>query len=87
MCTPLNRQSKLGSFGLTGASNESCERDAVALGHHVFFGNGHDGKPLFVAMDYEQFMLARNGMYLSWAVGGVLLIATIGLGIAYARKK
>ena len=87
-CAPLNCTSLFGTFGLFDDSKPGCDNaESLSLGKPKFYGkNAKTGLPLFVAMDYQNFQIARTGMTIASGLAVVLGVAVVVLGIKLAKK-
>jgi hypothetical protein len=78
-CAPLDPTSKLGSFFQYNTDLAPCTPAAARqIGKPLFFGR-HPAKdePIFVAMDFEQYEIARKGMAVATTVAIVLGAALV----------
>lgn len=85
-CPSLDATSKLGSFEQFRSDLAPCATGARQVGKPLFFGRSPAPKdePLYVAMDFEQYQIARKGMSIATTVAIVLGLALV---VVVLKKK
>ena len=82
VCDQLAQDVKLGQYSQFTVEQPRC-RGRVQIGRPLFFGKNSSGKrPLFVALDYEQYNIAKTGMFIASgtaiALGVALIVSVMG---------
>lgn len=87
VCSAITDSSLFGTYGLFDETKPGCDdADAFVMGKPRFYGkNNANGQPMFVALDYENFKIARTGMIISTCTAAVLGITTIVLAIKLSK--
>ena len=81
-CTPLPADVKLGNYARFSSGMPKCPDNHI--GKPLFFGRSNKDEPMYVAMDFEQYRIAKNGMTIATGVAVVLGIAFV---VALIKKK
>lgn len=83
VCPTIDAATKLGS--IPQYSTELAPCTAQQIGKPVFFGRRADkDEPLFVALDFEQYEIARKGMMIATTTAIVLGVSLV---FAVVMKK
>lgn len=87
-CSAITDSSMFGTYGLFDDTKPGCDgADAFMMGRPRFYGkNNANGQPMFVALDYVNFKIARTGIIISTCTAAVLGITTIVLAVKLAKK-
>ncbi len=87
-CSTITETSLFGTYKPFDASQPGCDdANAVVLGRPIFYGkNNANGQPMFVALDYEHFKIARTGMIISTCSAAVLGITAIVLAVKLSKR-
>lgn len=76
-CSPIDNSTRLGSFEQYRTNLAPCA--APQIGKPLFFGRrpAPQDEPLFVALDFEQYEIARKSMILATTAAAALGIALV----------
>ncbi len=87
-CSAITDSSMFGTYGLFDETKPGCDSaEQFFMGKPKFYGkNNANGQPMFVALDYENFKIARTGMIISTCTAAVLGITAIVLAVKLAKK-
>ena len=83
-CGPISDGDKLGSYAQY-RPNDPKMGGCIApryMGKPRFFGKSSNDTPLFVALDFEHYQIARTGMAIATGVAIIL-----GVALAYKMTK
>lgn len=87
-CSAITDSSMFGTYGLFDAAKPGCDgANAFVMGRPRFYGKDNaNGQPMFVALDYEHFKIARTGMIISTCTAAILGITAIVLAVKLSKK-
>lgn len=79
-CAPIGDADRLGSYDQYRPNDPQMKGCAAPryMGKPRFFGkNSTNDTPLFVALDFEHYQIARTGMFIATGAAVVLAIALV----------
>ena len=83
-CTPIGDDAKLGIYEQYGPQLKGCAAPQY-MGKPRFFGkNATNDTPLYVAIDFEHYQIARTGMAIATSAAVIL---GISLCVVLMKKK
>lgn len=88
-CNPIAETDKFGSYEkyTSNTSMPGCT-SPVHMGTVRFYGkNAQSNTPLFVAMDFEQYQIARVGMLIATSTAIIFGVIGIVMTIKQSKKR
>jgi hypothetical protein len=86
-CPKITGFSKFGPYYNTNASPVCENVSHTKLGVIYHYGKNSENKPMFTAMDYEQFKLSQYTLYAVTAAAGLLGVSTVVLLVMNMRRR